>query len=189
MSVLDSPQYVSEGDQMVYSGQFGPFLFSKGPTQLVADVTATLQNTYHLAVQKYENSVSDYGLGTGTITLHLESLIDRGDGEQDDGLTDILNNVNDAFRKDGYSPAGSAISQYTPAPTTDPVTGASIPQAPIATNSPLPTAEQSNAAKTSNPTDSWWSKLVGQVEAGSIGVVIGSAAVIGLLIYLSVKPE
>jgi hypothetical protein len=38
-----------------------------------------------------------------------------------------------------------------------------------------------------NSGPSWWDNLVGKVEAGSVGVVIGGAVVIGILIYLSVK--
>lgn len=173
---------------MVWTGQFGPFINpSTSFTQprmvddVVQKVASTLSNNYSLAVEKSSDNVSWAGLGSGSVTLNLRTDVDRGDGEGDDGLTDILNNVSDAFRMLGYPPKNASINNYTPADNSG--------RGTVNTGTPLKTAEQQAADKPADNSKSWWDEFVNKVEAGSIGFVLGGVAVVALIIVVVVKSE
>lgn len=183
MSVLKTPEYVSEGSRIVWTGQFGSTatantwaLTSSG---MIQDVSAVLWNLYKLAVEKSDNGLSWGGLGGGSITLYLRTDQDRGDGEVDDGLTDILNNVADAFKNAGYPPINATINSYTPADNSG--------RGTVNTGTPLKTVPQQTADKPDAP--SWWDQLIGKVEAGSIGFILGGVAVVGIIVLVIVKSE
>lgn len=182
MSVLQSAEYVSAGSRMVWTGQFPNFFMaaSQTPNDAIQMVAAYLRNNYQLVVEKADNGITWQGFGSGSITLHLRTDIDRGDGEQDDGLTDILGNVNQAFENFNNPVLAAVINSYTSAATHDSVN----------TKAPLPTVpEQQRQEKdvTISSTPSWWDDLVTKVEAGSIGLVLGAGAVVAVIIYFSVK--
>jgi len=189
MSVLASPEYVSSGSRMQWTGQFGSFLLSKGPTDLIASVTALLKNNYALAVERSSNNIDYGGLGSGSITLYLRTDQDRGDGETDDGLTDIGQNVNDSFQSQGFLPSAWGITNYVPASTDGSTSNSTV----INTGAATQTVEQQTAASANtNATSglgSWWDNLTGKVEAASVGVVIGGAVAVGLLIFFMMKSE
>lgn len=183
MSVLASPEYVSAGSRMVWTGQFPNFLMAAAetPNDAINKVGAYLRNNYSLIVEKADNGISWGGAGGGSITLHLRTDIDRGDGESDDGLTDILGNVNNAFELVGDAPLSAVINSYTSAATKESVN----------TNAPLPTVpEQQQQQKDIDISNApnWFDQLTAKLEAGSIGIVIGAVAVVGILIYVTVKP-
>jgi hypothetical protein len=170
---------------MVWSGKFGSgtvsdfidSLFAPSINNVLTAVRNSLANSYQLAVENYniQNNWND----TGTVTLNLRTDQDRGDGETDDGLTDIQGNVDNAFAAAGLPVLASGITSYSAA-TSDGKTGN-----PQATGVATPTAPPDGNTKPGGP--SWLDSLLGKVEAGSVGVVIGGAIVIGLLIYLSVR--
>lgn len=190
MSVLASPEYVSAGSRMTWTGQFGSFMvpnsswvLPQSANDVIAAVASKLQNAFQLAVERSENNVSALGLGSGSITLYLRTDSDRGNGETDDGLTDILTNVNDAFKQVGYDVVGSSIGSYTPAPAPN---GAVQPT--ITTGTPLQTVTQQNANSPVS-TGSWWDGLVSKVETGSVGFILGGVAVIVIILVVVVKSE
>lgn len=188
MSILASPEYVNAGSRVTWTGQFGSFLFSAGADPLIADVTARLKNNFNLCVESSSNNISAGGLGTGSITLSVRTDIDRGDGETDDGLTDILNNINDTFRAVGDAPTASALNNYTAAPSNDSSSG---PQqaVTISTGTQAQTVAQQNAAAPKSSSSSWWDSLTGNLAAGSMGFVIGGAAVVVVIIVILIKAE
>jgi phage shock protein PspC (stress-responsive transcriptional regulator) len=189
MSVLASPEYVNAGSRVTWTGQLHTTLLYATIASTIQSVSSTLLNNNSLVVEKVDNNI---GLsGSGSVTLYLRTDSDRGDGENDDGLTDILNNVNDAFRANGVTVEASALNNYQPANADG--TGSS---GPVNTGTAQTTVAQQNAAAAANagPTSGvfggisdWWNKTVTQVEAGSIGFVIGGVAVVGFIIYLSVR--
>jgi len=183
MSVLASPEYVSEGSRVTWTGQFGSTatantwaLTSSG---MIQDVSAVLWNNYKLAVEKSENGMSYGGLGGGSITLYLRTDIDRGDGEVDDGLTDIMGNVADAFKQVGMPCINCSLNNYTPADSSG--------RGTVNTGTPLKTVPQQTSEN--KPSPSWWDDFVNKVEAGSIGFILGGVAVVGLIIIVVVKSE
>lgn len=184
MSILASPEYVNSGSRMTWTGSFGTFLFSKGPTDLIAAVSALLKNNYSLVVERSDNNIAYGGLGNGSITLYLRTDIDRGDGETDDGLSDIGGNVSNAFASQGFTVAGWGIDNYMPA-SSDGSTGSSPT---IGTGTAQQTVAQQNANKTTN-TISWWDKLTGELAVGSVGLLVGGVLVIGLLLYVGLRPQ
>lgn len=187
MSILQTPEYVNAGSRVVWTGQFNGVLLYGATNDVIQGVVSDLLNNYQLSVEKQDNNISLFSTD-GAITLYLRTNIDRGDGETDDGLTDILNNVNDAFTRQHATPTTASLSQYTPASQDG--SGAS---GAINTGTPLATVQQQQvaAAKTSSPSDwslsGWWDKTVAQVEAGSVGFIVGGVAVIGVIVYLSVR--
>jgi hypothetical protein len=183
MSVLASPEYVNAGSRVVWTGEFSS-LFWKNPADAIIAVSSYLLNNYNLVVEASAYNESYAGLGESQITLHLKTNIDRGDGETDDGLTDILSNVNEAFTSVGGNKLiTSSLNSYASAAAD----GSNSAGATVNTGSPQPTVEQIKAsvASTAASGGSWWGNLVGQVEAGTTGFVFGAVAVVGLLIYLS----
>lgn len=189
MSILATPEYVSSGSRMVWTGQFSGVPLSVGPSDLIAAVASTLANNYQLVVEKSDNNYSALTSSPTSITLYLRTDIDRGDGETDDGLTDILNNVNDAFKTNIgalslYNPTlmSSSINSYTPAPTQD-------NPAPVmqTTGTPLQTTAQVVASQPAST--NWWDSLTTKLEAGSVGFLVGGAVVVGLVIYMMVRPQ
>lgn len=184
MSVLASPEYVSEGSRMTWTGQFSSFLMmaSETPNDAVSKVAASLKNMYNLIVEKSENGISWLGAGGGSITLYLRSDMDRGDGEQDDGLSDILGNVNAAFDAINCPVITAVINDYTPADT-GAIQKTGVPLATV-------TEQQRQDAANNPPSgNSWWDNITGKLEAGSIGIVIGGAAVVVVLIVLLTRPS
>lgn len=186
MSVLASPEYVSAGSRMVWHGEFHNWLtsFSESPTQAIIDVQAYLKNNYSLIVERSVNNVG-FGTGTGTIDLYLRTDIDRGDGETDDGLTDIQNNVNDAFSKQvGVPVLGSTITNYQSA-----ATGPTTPP-DMNPGNDSGGSDKKGCTSTDFAFDNlgcWWDDLTKKVEAGTIGFAIGAVVVIGVIVFLSVK--
>lgn len=183
MSVLASPEYVSEGSRVVWTGQFGSTatantwaLTSSG---MIQDVSAVLWNSYKLAVEKSDNGLSWGGLSGGSVTLYLRTDQDRGDGEVDDGLTDILNNVSDAFKQIGFPCVNCSINKYTPADNSS--------RGTVNTGTPLATVQQQTA--NDKPSPSWWDQFIGKVEAGSMGFILGGVAVVALIVVVVVKSE
>lgn len=194
MSVLASPEYVNAGSRVTYTGQFDNILLYATITDVIQGVGSYLLNSYNLTVEKADNNISI--TGSGSVTLSLRTNIDRGDGETDDGLTDILNNVNDAFNKWNCTPTASGLNQYVPAAQD----GSNGSSGAVNTGTPLTTVTQqaavaaAAATNPNNPSTSWWSSLTGgfsntvsQIEAGSVGIVIGAVVVIGALVYLSIR--
>jgi hypothetical protein len=181
-----SPEYVNAGSLITWTGQFGSFLLSKGASDLIATVGAYLKNNYNLMVQSSSNNISGYGLGSGSITLYLMTAIDRGDGETDDGLTDILNNVNDAFSNSGDAVVSSALTSYTPASQDGSVaTSTTVANQSTAVQNAAAAALLPAPSSSGSPTD-WFSQLQSNLESGGIGLIIGAAAVVGLVIYISI---
>lgn len=120
MSVLGSPVMVPAGSRMTWVGQFGGWSssdysnfagtdFGVGAPVAIQAVQASLQNNYSLVVEKSSYSQD------GSITLSLRSDIQRGDGINDDGLTDIQGNVDNAFSLTNLPVASSGITNYTAA--------------------------------------------------------------------------
>jgi hypothetical protein len=178
---------------MTWTGQFGGSqraLALGDVAGVIQSVTANLMNNYNLTVEKVDQNIGI--LGSGSVTLYLRTNIDRGNGEDDDGLTDILANVRDAFTNANAAPQnGGVLNNYTPADQNgNAATGM------VQTGTPLPTVKDQKVA---NPpgTDTgwfsglgvWWDKTVGEIEAGSIGLVVGAVAVVGILVYFSVRSE
>lgn len=185
MSVLASPEYVNAGSRMVWTGQFGTFLFSKGPTDLIAAVAALLKNNYSLAVESSQNNIAYGGLGNGSITLSLRTDIDRGDGETDDGLSDIGNNCADTFKSQGFSVSAWGITNYTPANSDGSTDNSQI----VNTGAATKTVAQQNAENPSSSGITWWDKLTGELAAGSVGLLVGGVLVVGLLLYVGLRPQ
>lgn len=194
MSILQTAEYVSAGSRMQWTGQFPNLvdvIANRGPAGIVGFIASNLLNKYNLVVERYDNSLGTTGLAAGSITLYLRTDSDRGNGETDDGLSDILKNVDDEFANDGHVVSSSSLNNYTPAPSQD-----NTAPATINTGSPQQTAAQENAQRLANTgtlgtgtgIGGWFTGIVGQVEAGSIGVVIGAVLVVGVLVYLTVKP-
>ena len=72
----------------------------------VSQVSAYLKNNYNLVVTDY-NDTLDSDSGAGTVTLTLQTGMDRGDTDSDDGVADIKSNVDDAWshvNTYGYTP-------------------------------------------------------------------------------------
>jgi len=192
MSVLSTgAEYVAAGSRMVWSGQFGSLFFSSagamnlGISDVVSNLGAKLANQYNLHIEKFDNNLSWAGFGGGSITFHLRTDSDRGDGYLDDGLTDILGNVSDEFTKLGYTPTTAVINSYSPAPT-DAQPSPNV----IHTGAALPTVEtqQQQIAATEIGTN-WWDSIFGKLEAGTAGFAVGAIAVVGLLVFLAIKSE
>jgi hypothetical protein len=59
----------------------------------------------------------------------------------------------------------------------------------VNTGAPTPTPSASNNPGASAGATSWWSGLVSQIEAGSVGLLVGAAVVIGLLVYVSINKD
>lgn len=189
MSILATPEYVNAGSRVVWTGQFNGVMLYGATGDVIQGVVSELLNSYQLSVEKQDNNISLFSTD-GSITLYLRTNIDRGNGETDDGLTDILNNVNDAFTHQHATPTTASLSQYTPAN----VDGGTASGA-INTGTPLATVQQQQvaAAKTNSPNEwslsGWWDKTVAQVEAGSVGFIIGGLAVVGVIIFIAVHKE
>lgn len=182
MSILSSPEYVSAGSRMTWTGQFGAnYSYHLTLADVIQAAASVLSNNYLLAVERNDNGVSWGGLGSGSITLSLRTDQDRGDGETDDGLTDILNNVSDAFKQVGYPPINAVINNYTPADNSG--------RGTINTGTPLKTVPQQEADKPKDNSPSWWDQLVSKVEAGSIGFALGGIAVVALIVVVVVHSE
>ncbi len=197
MSVLSSPEYVSSGSRMTWTGQFSSgrafnehFAAPWDVGSIIAAVTSSLANKYQLVVEKSVDNISSIGFGGGSITLSLRTDIDRGDGENDDGLTDILNNVNDEFRAESTPFTNAVINNYTP-PADPQQTGGGAPKSgtTINTGVPLATVDQQDAAKPTASNTHWYDSFLGKLEAGSVGVLIGAAVVVGLVIAVVVHGE
>lgn len=190
MAVLATgAEYVAAGSRMTYSAQFPnlkDFLANLGPAGIVAKIGSNLKNKYNLDVEKFDNGVGISGFTPGSITLYLRTNIDRGDGDTDDGLTDILGNVNDEFRLDGHEPTSSVINDYTPAPS-----DAQPTPTVVHSGAALPTVQtiQEQAAKNNPDGPSWWDQLTGKLEAGTVGFTIGAVVIVGLLIFVAVKQQ
>lgn len=191
MSVLATPEYVTAGSRMNWTGQFNSgsvtdwtaafkeaILFAS-PYDAVASISTQLKNNFSLIVESSDNGLN-WDNSSGKITLHLRTDIDRGDGETDDGLSDIGGNVSDAFNAAGFPVDSWAITSYQR-------------QASDGSTQKVSTGtSQTDVTQTPSGTSSvstWWDKVTGEVAAGSIGLVIGGAVVIGLLIFLAVKSE
>lgn len=181
MSILASPEYVSAGSRITWTGQFsGGVPWSPG--DVISGITSHLSNKYQLAVEKSDNNISWVGVGGGSITLWLRTDSDRGDGEADDGLTDILNNVSDEFKAYNAPLTNASINNYTPADSSG--------RGTINTGTQLKTTTQQNADKPNQPSaPSWWDQFIGKIEAGSVGFVIGGVAVVAIIIVVVVKSE
>jgi hypothetical protein len=185
MSVLASPEYVNAGSRVVWTGEFSS-LFWKNPADAIIAVSSYLLNNYNLVVEATAYHETYEGLGTSQITLHLKTNIDRGDGETDDGLTDILSNVNEAFTSVGGNKlVSSSLNNYSSAAAD----GSNSAGATVNTGSPQPTVEQIKAsvAATTASGGHWYDNLIGQVAAGSTGFIFGAVAVVGVLVYLTLR--
>lgn len=195
MSILSSPEYVSSGSRMTWTGSFsGGKAFNENSFEMpwdigsvLATVTSNLANKYQLVIEKTENNIASIGFGGGSITLSLRTDIDRGDGETDDGLTDILNNVNDEFRALSCPFVTAVLNDYTP--PANPQQSGGGAGATVNTGAPVKTVDQQNVAKPAASNNHWYDSLLGKVEAGSVGFIIGSVAVVGLIIALMVHSE
>jgi hypothetical protein len=183
MSVLATPEYVNAGSRVVWTGQFSNLALGLVLSSVIQAVGSALLNQYNLIIEKADNNI---GLtGQGSVTLYLRTDIDRGDGESDDGLTDILRNVNDAFSQQHATPNASALSNYSPASQ-----DGSGANGTINTGTPLDTVARQNqvaAITDGGGISGWWNGLVSKAEYGSIGFVIGGLAVVGVIIYFSLK--
>lgn len=189
MSILPSPEYVSSGSRVTYTGKFGSWLLSapETPTDTIKKVGDYLRNNYQLILEKSTNGITWLSSG-GSITLVFRTDIDRGDGEQDDGLSDILANVNEAFMTLGHDPINSVLNNYHPAPNpAQPSAAPSVIDTGAALPVVVPTPTNTTSSSDNSGIGEWFSGLFTKLEAGSIGFVFGAVAIIGVGVYLAVR--
>ncbi len=164
--------YIVQGTRLTWVGDFaaGTFL-SAFSVDAVNQAGAYLKNNYSLIIEdSHESNESIFGhLGAGTITLNLRTDIDRGD------LEDVRGNVMEAFSAIGINFASSRIIDYK------------SPGAIVKTNTGAE-ADNSQADSSNGSPLGWFDKLKMQIEAGSIGFVVGVVVIVGVGIYIAVKP-
>ncbi len=155
--------------------QTGILLWVSGVSDILAKVSADLQNLYQCRVERSNVQAPALAVGTitETITLDLYSAQDRNDS------SDLLSNVNDLFAQYGSAPDASDVTSITP-PATAP---AANPGGSTGAPGPVPTSPSSSGVGT------WWDKLKLEAGAGSIGFVVGGLVVVGLLVFIAVKAE
>lgn len=176
--------YVPAGSRLTWTGNFGTLAFALGFSGIMQAVSAQLQNNYALVVESENDTLGLTGIEGGSVTLHVLTNIDRGGTS--DGIEDIRGNISDTFAANNVSVQGSSITDYKLAAGTNPISGDVVAATPTtATGAPVPIPQ---ATPSSNPFGSWWDKFTTQAAAGSIGFIIGGVAVVGLLVYMAVKP-
>lgn len=180
-----SPDYVLAGTRCTYVANWnetGVLVWTSGVQDLLGQISAALQNQYQLKVESSQVQAPAVAVGslTETITLKLYSGQDRN------SINDIQGNVDDLFAQLAARPDSSAISSVTPPGGSAQNTGA--PAAPGQPGS-SPSLGGNDQSSGGGAFSSWWDKLTTQVEAGSIGLVVGAAAVIGLIVFLAVRNE
>jgi hypothetical protein len=182
--------YVVAGSRLTWSGDFDTFAFI---TQTSGDgvqlVGSALSNKYNLLIERATNVGFFTDTGAKTITLDLRSDMDRNSDD------DIRGNVADEWAAIGCACTASRIisitppggqSQKTGAPTAPPG-GGKDPTAP-----PPPPGQGKPCSGfwdciTSGEISSGFSQLSNQLEAGTIGLVVGGLAVVGLVIFLALR--
>jgi hypothetical protein len=178
--------FVPAGSRLTWAGDFGDLaFFAASSTDQIAAVGGTLKNNYNLIVERAHDGVGGFAnLSGGTITLDLRSEMDRGNGSN--GVDDIRGNVADAFAFWGSACAASRIisTNLVPSKAGQPIVQNTGPQD---TGAPKEAPNPPAPDNTSSSWSTWWDNLTGKIEAGSIGLVLGGAIVIGLVLYLSVK--
>jgi len=99
--------FVPSGSFLTWVGQFAAWSFDTiSLDDAMAQVSAYLKNNYNIVVTDYNDTLAG-SLGAGTVTVSLQSNLDRGDSGADDGVADIKSNVDDAFahiNTFGYTP-------------------------------------------------------------------------------------
>lgn len=99
--------FVSSGSTLIWVGQFASWSFDTlSLDDAVSQVSAYLKNSYNLIVTDYEDTL-DSDSGAGAVTLTLQTGMDRGDTDSDDGVSDVKSNVDDAWahlNTFGYTP-------------------------------------------------------------------------------------
>lgn len=151
----------------------GVVLWTSGVSDVLAKVSADLQNLYQCRVERSNVVAPAVAVGsiTETITLNLYTSQDRNDS------ADILDNVNGLFAQYGSYPSASDITSITPPATAPDSADSGDTGAP----GPVP-------ATPSNTID-WWNNLKTELGAGSVGFVAGGLVVVGLLVFIAVKAE
>jgi hypothetical protein len=160
------------------------------PYDAIAAVGAYLKNHYNLVIERSDNGTNWTGT-SGSLTLYLRTDMDRGDGESDDGLTDIGGNVSDAFKVNGFPCLSWAINNYT-ANNGDGSTST------VQVNTQSTTVSQDDAKKAAaaaqeKPFDLLSFLGLGGVgttfAAGGVGLLVGGVLAIGVIIFLMVQPK
>lgn len=89
--------FVSSGSVLIWVGTFDAWSFDTLTLDdAVSQVSTYLKNNYNLVVNDYTDTLADDNSG-GTVTLTLQTGMDRGDNGSDDGVADVKSNVDDAF--------------------------------------------------------------------------------------------
>jgi hypothetical protein len=89
--------FVPSSTALTWVGNFDAWSFDTvSLDDAVMQISAYLRNNYNLIVTDYDDTLSG-DLGAGTVTLRLQTQMDRGDAGADDGVTDIRSNVDDAW--------------------------------------------------------------------------------------------
>jgi hypothetical protein len=89
--------FVPSGSYLTYTVQVNAWSFDAiSIDDAISQVSAYLKNNYNLIVTSYDSTVAG-DMGSGALTLSLQSNMDRGNTGSDDGVADIRSNVDDAF--------------------------------------------------------------------------------------------
>lgn len=174
--------YVVSGSRLTWSGDFGTLSFltqSSGDT--IQAVGAGLSNKYNLLIER-ANNVGDWsGLQARTITLDLRSDMDRSSDN------DIRGNIMDEFASAGAACIASRIISITPPGGQAQGTGA--PGTPPGGNPASNVCVGFWDCIGSGEFSAAFGNLTGQVEAGSVGFILGGVAIIGLILYLGMREQ
>jgi hypothetical protein len=115
--------FVPSGSFLTWVGQFAAWSFDTlSLDDAMVQVSAYLKNNYNIVVTDYSDTLAG-SLGAGTVTVSLQSNMDRGDTGADDGVADVKSNVDDAFahiNTYGYTPpnlTGSTCNLTATQPT------------------------------------------------------------------------
>lgn len=178
--------FVPSGSRLSWAGDFSPTAFmSESSTDAIQFVGSQLRNKYNLIVERAHNGMGWGDFASGTITLDLRSDMDRGNGSN--GVEDIRGNVQDEFANAGNACNSSRIISTTIAGQKQ-QTGAPSDEPDKSGNPNSDSCSGVFDCLTSGEFSSAWDNLTNQIEAGSIGLIIGAAVVIGVVVYISLKP-
>jgi hypothetical protein len=89
--------FVPSTTALTWVGTFGPGSFDNlSLDDAISQVSSYLKNNYNLLITDYQDDLADDS-SAGTVTLSLQTGMDRGNTGADDGVADIKSNVDDAF--------------------------------------------------------------------------------------------
>lgn len=163
--------YVKKGSRLVYVCSYDNSLLTRlsmSPGQMLSNISSDLANLHNIVV---EDSKNDLSVLTAKVNYTLNLLVNDTDYASEQDVRSIVDHY--FYTQGGELPAASRIVSVRP-PAGDTVdTGA--PDAP----------PDDPATPGGGP--SWWDRVWGKVEAGGVGVLFGAAAVIGLVVFITVK--